>query len=127
MRRRENFAHLYAFFEAYEEWFHLPRQNAEAVTAWLAFPLILKDAAPFDRRTLQTVFESAGVQTRLVFTGNILRQPGFSGMIHTEDTQGYPNADRVMSSGMLLGCHQGMGLPELDYMTDVFTGFAGSL
>ena len=126
-RRQGNFQALYEFFAGYEDWFRLPRQNGDAVTAWLAFPLIVKDAAPFDRRALQTAFENADVQTRVVFTGNVLRQPGFSDMPRREDELGYPNADRVMEAGILLGCHQGMGAAEVEYMCDTFSAYAGSL
>ncbi len=123
-RRKANFQYLYEFFSDHANWFHLPRQNPDADTPWLAFPLIVKEAAPFNRRTLQTAFEMADIQTRVVFTGNILRQPGFSGIERVEDERGYPNADRVMSAGMLLGCHQGMTPEQLEYVTQTFTRFA---
>jgi len=126
-RRQDNFRYLHQYFAQYGEWFDLPRQNPDAVTPWLAFPLLIKEAAPFDRRALQTAFEVADVQTRVVFTGNILRQPGFAQIPRKEDDGGYPNADRVMAAGMLLGCHQGMGEPELEYMTEVFMSFTKSL
>ena len=126
-RRRNNFKWLYEFFTGHTDWFHLPRQNPDAVTPWLAFPLLVKESAPFTRRELQAAFEKADVQTRVVFTGNILRQPGFKGIRRREDDAGYPNADRVMSGGLLLGCHQGMGEPELEYMAEVFSTFAKSM
>ena len=44
---------------------------------WYAFPLVVKDSAPFKRNEMQIYFEERGIQTRPVFTGNILRQPGF--------------------------------------------------
>ena len=123
-RRKANFQHLYDFFTDHADWFYLPRQNPDADTPWLAFPLIVRESAPFDRRTLQTAFEKADIQTRVVFTGNILRQPGFSNIQRVEDERGYPNADRVMAAGMLLGCHQGMTPEQLEYMIETFERFA---
>lgn len=126
-RRQDNFRWLYDFFSRYEEWFILPRQNPDSVTPWLAFPLLVREGAPFNRTELQTAVELADVQTRVVFTGNILRQPGFADIERREDDHGYPNADLVMTGGLLLGCHQGMGMPEMEYMADVFANFAGSI
>ena len=125
-RRRHNFQWLFDFFADYEELFYLPRQNPDAVTPWLAFPLLVKPDAPFNRKQLQSALEAADVQTRVVFTGNILRQPGFSQINRREDEAGYPNADRVMVGGLLLGCHQGMKKDQLEHIADVFEAFAKS-
>jgi CDP-6-deoxy-D-xylo-4-hexulose-3-dehydrase len=123
-RRRQNFRLLDDYFSDFEEWFILPRQNPEAVTSWLAFPLIIRGSAPFDRRELQVAFEEAGVQTRVIFTGNILRQPGFRHMARRENDAGYPDADRVMAAGLLLGCHHGMTHEQLDHVVGTFAAFA---
>ncbi|MBL6928775.1 MAG: DegT/DnrJ/EryC1/StrS family aminotransferase [Rhodospirillales bacterium] len=123
-RRERNFKSLCDFFADYEEWFVLPRQQPETRTYWLAVPLIVRSDAPFSRRELQVYFESNDIQTRTVFTGNILRQPGFANIEHRADPAGYPNADRVMEGGILLGCHQGMDQRQVEYMFDVFKSFA---
>lgn len=122
--RERNFALLLDFFRAYEKWFVLPRQREATRTAWLAFPLIVRDEAPFQRRDLQIHFESRGIQTRTVFTGNVLRQPGFRAIIRRESPAGYPNADRVMRGGFLLGCHQGLDAETIGYICETFRDFA---
>jgi CDP-4-dehydro-6-deoxyglucose reductase, E1 len=122
--RIDNFARLRSFFERYERWLVLPRQNAKVRTGWLAFPLIVRADAPFERRALQIHFETNNIQTRTVFTGNILRQPGFSQIPHRRREEGYPNADAVMRGGLLIGCHQGLGADDVDYVCSVFAGFA---
>lgn len=96
------------FFTQYEQWFILPQQRPEVRTGWLAFPLTLRDDAPFKRRDLQIFLEKRNIQTRVVFTGNILRQPGFKDINCIKDRAGYPNADHVMRGGMLLACHHGL-------------------
>ncbi len=122
--RKENFRALTEFFAGYGEWFILPRQSNSVDTPWLAVPLVIKDDAPFTRRDLQEHFEAAGIQTRTVFTGNILRQPGFRDIERREAPGGFPNADRVMRGGFLIGCHQGMGEEDTDYIQATFEGFA---
>ena len=75
--RIENFKKQYSFFKQFEEWFILPKQTPDTKTGWLAFPLIVKSTAPFTRTEMQIALEKQDIQTRVVFTGNILRQPGF--------------------------------------------------
>ena len=124
-RRRENFQKLRDFFLTnYEAWFILPRQLKMVDTLWLAFPLIIRDNAPFSRRDLQIYFEQQGIQTRVVFTGNILRQPAFKSISHRADPEGYPNADYIMRGGLLLGCHQGIKNEQIEHIKDAFRSFA---
>ena len=122
--RERHFARQLAFFRDYEEWFHLPRQMAGSRTGWLAFPLIVRDGAPFIRRDLQIFLERRNIQTRTVFTGNILRQPAFTGIERREAKDGYPNADRVMRGGMLIACHHGLSDAQLDWVHESFRAFA---
>lgn len=122
--RERHFAKQLAFFSKYTEWFMLPRQMADSRTGWLAFPLIVREDAPFGRRDLQIHLERQGIQTRTVFTGNILRQPGFANIERRESKDGYPNADRVMRGGMLLACHHGLSDQQLDYIHEQFRAFA---
>jgi CDP-6-deoxy-D-xylo-4-hexulose-3-dehydrase len=121
--RERNFARQLAFFAEYESWFILPRQMPESVTGWLAFPFIVRDDAPFLRRDLQIHLEQRNIQTRTVFTGNILRQPGFASIERRETPGGYPNADRVMRGGMLLACHHGLSDVQLDYLHEQVRAF----
>jgi len=123
-RRRKNFARLREFFAQYEHWFVLPRQRPEVDTAWLAVPLTIRAEAPFTRREFQVFMESRDIQTRTVFTGNILRQPGFAGISRRESDNGYPGADAVMRGGVLLGCHQGMTEEQIDFLCGSFSEFA---
>lgn len=122
--RERNFAAQHSFFSQFEEWFILPSQMPGSRTGWLAFPLIIRDEAPFTRRDLQIFLERADIQTRTVFTGNILRQPGFSGIERKESADGYPNADRVMRGGMLIACHHGLSEEQIEYVHETFSQFA---
>lgn len=114
--REHNFARHLAFFEQYEEWFVLPRQLAEARTGWLAFPLTIRPKAPFSRRDLQIFLERCDIQTRVVFTGNILRQPAMANVEARVTAEGYPHADEVMRGGILLACHHGLNEAQIDHI-----------
>lgn len=112
------------FFAQYSDWFVLPRQLQGSRTGWLAFPLTLKDDAPFTRRELQIHLERHDIQTRPVFTGNILRQPAMQGVKARTAASGYPVADAVMRGGILLACHHGLTDAQITYMHETFAAFA---
>lgn len=114
--REKWFAKHLAFFTQYPEWFILPKQLPNSRTGWLAFALTIKPTAPFTRTELQIFLEKRNIQTRTIFTGNILRQPGFKNIPHKTDPRGYPNADAVMQGGILLGCHHGLTDEMVDHI-----------
>jgi CDP-6-deoxy-D-xylo-4-hexulose-3-dehydrase len=122
--RELHFRKQYAFFKQYEDWFVLPRQLPQARTGWLAFALTIRPDAPFTRRELQIYLEKRNIQTRPVFTGNILRQPAMKSRPSKVSPGGYPVADAVMRGGILLACHHGLNEEMLDYMHECFEDFA---
>ena len=63
------------------------------------------------------------IQTRVVFTGNILRQPGFASIDCNKHTDGYPVADAVMEGGMLLACHHGLTPEMIGHVHDSLSAF----
>lgn len=122
--REHNFTRQLEFFSKYEDWFVLPKQMEQSRTGWLAFPLTLKDGAPFTRREMQIFLEKRDIQTRVVFTGNILRQPAMKNVECRTSPEGYPVSDAVMRGGILLACHHGLSDPQLDYLHECFDEFA---
>ena len=124
--REYNFDRQMDFFRQYEEWFILPRQMPESRTGWLSFPLTIRPEAPFERRELQIWFEERDVQTRPVFTGNILRQPAMQNVESRTSADGYGVSDAVMRGGILLACHHGLNDAQIDYMHETFEAFAKS-
>jgi len=123
--RERNFAEMLDFFRQWEEWFILPKQLPGSRTGWLAFALTIRDNAPFKRPEMQIFLEKRNIQTRTVFTGNILRQPGFKNIQRKESRNGYPEADKVMKGGMLLACHHGLTREMLDHVKEQVSGFLG--
>lgn len=114
--REKNFNLQTKFLQQYEEFFILPKQTEGARTAWLAYPVIIKDSAPFTRKQFQIYLEQNNIQTRTVFTGNITRQPGFKNINMRKSKAGYGNADRVMKGGVLLACHHGLNADMVAHM-----------
>ena len=115
-KRIENFNKQINFFSDFSDLFSLPLQLPNSKTGWLAFPFIIKDSAPFKRKDLQIFLEKRNIQTRVVFTGNINRQPGFKNIPKKVDPDGYPEADYVMRGGMLLACHHGLNEKMIDHI-----------
>jgi len=106
--RQDNFKRQCNFFAEYPEFFNNPQETHDCNTAWLAFPLLIKETAPFSRREFQIFLEERNIQTRVVFTGNILRQPMCKNIKKIVSDEGYPNADTVMRQGVLLPLHHGL-------------------
>lgn len=122
-KRTANYHAMRSFFEQYEEFFILPQQLPDSRTGWLAFAVTVRESAPFIRRDLQIFLEKRNIQTRTVFTGNILRQPGFKNVAHKASAAGYPEADKVMRGGMLIACHHGLDAMQIDHMKESITAF----
>ena len=121
--RIKNFKFLYNFFSTYTDYFDLPLQTPHTKTGWLAFPIVIKETAPFSRKDLQIFLENRNIQTRVIFTGNINVQPGFSNIPKKLNNSGYPCADNVMRGGMLLACHHGLNQEMKAHMIDSLTTF----
>ncbi len=121
--RIENFEEMTTFFGQYEQFFHIPQQLPDSRTGWLALALTIRDDAPFTRKEMQIFLEKKGIQTRTVFTGNILRQPGFKNIEAKKASGGYPEADRVMRGGMLLACHHGLNQDQKSFMKEAIAIF----
>ena len=121
--RNKNFEYLKKFFSKYCDFLKLPQQNEGVRTPWLAFPLVLKENKFFNRKSLQVYFEKNNIQTRTIFTGNILKQPVMKKRFHKKHFKCDKVADDVMRNGILLGCHQGMKRSDLDYICNIFKRF----
>ena len=107
-KRENNFKSHTKFLRKYEKFFILPKQLPRSRSGWLAYPVTITNKAPFSRTQMQIFLEKKNIQTRVVFTGNILRQPGFKKIKCKKDIRGYPEADKVMRNGILLACHHGL-------------------
>ena len=122
--RDRNFNYLKEFFKNYSKYFKLPETYPKVRTPWLAFPLVIKKNKRFNRREMQIFYEKNNVQTRTIFTGNILRQPLMKNLKYRSHKNTALIADDVMKNGILLGCHQALNKNDLKRMCDLFLKFA---
>jgi len=106
--RKNNFKKQCEFFDKYKQYFSNPIETDNINTAWLAFPILINKNASFSRKEFQIYLEKRNIQTRVVFTGNIIRQPMMKGVEYKVVGNGHPNADAVMERGVLLPIHHGL-------------------
>ncbi len=115
-RRKHNFDRLLALFGQRPDVFALPRTTPDADTAWHLFPLLIRPESGVSRGAFQEHMERNSVDTRMVWTGNVLRQPAFKGIAHRAPPTGLPNADRVMEQGVILPSNHSLTDDDLDYI-----------
>ena len=118
-RRQANFDRYDAWFMKHEDRFIRPTTTPELDTTWMLYPYILRPGSGISRGETQELLEKQGVPTRVVWSGNITRQPGFSDISRREPKDGFPNADRVMEYALMLPTHQGMTEEDVDYVVGV--------
>tara|TARA_B100000795_G_scaffold268636_1_gene256030 strand:+ start:556 stop:1749 length:1194 start_codon:yes stop_codon:yes gene_type:complete len=97
--------------------FFVPLSYDNVETGWLAFPIILQNKLASKRKEMQIFLETAGIQTRTIFTGNILRQP-VAKKFKWEAFGSFSISDNIMESGILLGCHNRQTKDKMDYMLE---------
>ena len=122
-RRKRNFALLSEHFTRHAELFELPRTTTGVDTAWHMFPFLIRTGSGIRRSELQQHMESNGVDTRMVWTGNAMRQPAFKGIAHRAPAGGCPNADRVMEQGLVLPSSHGIDDDGIAYICETVDAF----
>jgi CDP-6-deoxy-D-xylo-4-hexulose-3-dehydrase len=126
--RVRNFNLHKKFFKQFNDFFILPKIDKKISTNFLAYPIILKKNARFNRKKLQIYLENKNIQTRPIFSGNILRHPAFSKLITSRNKlNGFPNSDYIMKNGILIGCHQGLSVKNIKYIHDMIYKFIRKL
>ena len=120
--RQKNFEILNSFFMN-EKFFKLPKQLPQVKTSWLAFPLTINSDAPFSRIEIVKYLESHGIQTRPVFTGNVLRQPAFKEISYKNMGGEFDVANNIMKNSFLIGCNHGLNDEHLEKIKVTFKLF----
>ena len=124
--RCKNFNYLKKFFKEFDDLFYTPNEEKYLKTGWLAYPVIIKNPK-IKRKNLQIFLEKRGVQTRTIFTGNILRQPIMKNIPYKKIKNADNNSNFIMENGMLIGCHHGLVKKDLDYIINTFKNFISKL
>jgi CDP-6-deoxy-D-xylo-4-hexulose-3-dehydrase len=120
--RQKNFDNLYSFFSN-SKFFKVPKQLPQVKTSWLAFPLTITFNAPFSRMELVKYLETNNIQTRPIFTGNVLRQPAFKKINYKNIGKEFSVANNIMENSFLIGCNHGLNEKHMEKIKQSFTSF----
>ncbi len=123
--RRQNFQYLYRGLFDLQEFFILPEATQFSEPSWFGFPIAVRDTTPFTRAQVIRFLEDHRIATRLLFGGNLLRQPAYRDVPHRV-VGDLINTDFVMKNVFWIGVYPGLTLAMLDYMIDVFHRFCAN-
>ncbi len=121
-RRKHNFAALYECFKNYEDKFVLPRALPKADPSWFAIPITVREDAGFTKNDFVTFLEKHNIETRMLFAGNILKQPGYKNIEHRV-VGDLTNTDGVMNRTFFLGVYPGLTDERLSYEIQIINKF----
>jgi len=114
-KRKRNWQRLHDGLRRHEDVFILPRATPGSDPSWFGFALSVRPDAPFSRAELVSFVESRRIATRLLFAGNLLRQPAYSGIAHRVIGE-LANTDFVMANTFWLGVFPGLTDEMIDYV-----------
>lgn len=122
--RRRNYKLLFDIYKKYEEFFHLPRATPGADPSWFAFPLTIRNTAPFSRADIVDYLEENLIQTRPYFAGNIMLQPAYSHLMDSMVAKiKYPNATFAMTNTFFHGTSPVITPEQIAYIGEKVEGF----
>lgn len=119
--RRRNFRALREGLRDLEEVFILPEATPESDPSWFGFPLAVRPGARVGRDAVVRFLESRRIGTRLMFAGNLLRQPAYAGVKHRA-VGDLPNSDFVMNQVFWVGVYPGLSGSMLEYVVESLHG-----
>jgi CDP-6-deoxy-D-xylo-4-hexulose-3-dehydrase len=122
-RRQRSFAITSSHLAKYPHLFVLPQLTEGIETGWHMFPFIIQPDSGIRRAELQQWMESHGVDTRMVWTGNITRQPMLRDQEFRVPSDGLPNADRVMEWGLIVPNNHSLSDDDCNYIGECIDGF----
>jgi CDP-6-deoxy-D-xylo-4-hexulose-3-dehydrase len=122
--RSANFAYLKDRLTRCEEFLHLPEATPNSVPSWFGFPVILKETANARRVDLLSYLDQYKIGTRLLFAGNLTRQPYMEGKTFRVSGD-LTNSDIVMNQTFWLGVFPGLDREMLDFVVDRLETFFG--
>jgi CDP-6-deoxy-D-xylo-4-hexulose-3-dehydrase len=129
-KRRQHFSFLRESLGDLEKHFILPNPTAKAKPSWFGFLLTVREGSPFTRNEIVRHLEEKKIQTRMLFAGNLLRQPAFNEM--RAKGEGYrvvgelKNTDKIVSDTFWIGVYPGLSSQALNYMVEQISTFVRS-
>lgn len=120
--RRANWEFFRNLLDDYQDLLVLPEAVPGSSPSWFGFLMLVRKNAPFTRNRITRYLESHKIQTRLLFAGNLLRQPAFQRVRHRVAGE-LTNTDEVMERGFWIGVYPGLDRSRRDYVAGVLTDF----
>jgi len=124
MRRRENYTYLRNRLSTLEQFLQLPEVTPNSEPSWFGFPLVLKEATGVKRTDLLTYLDENKIGTRLLFAGNLTKQPYMMGQ-NFRISGDLKNTDIVMNQTFWVGTYPGLTSGHLDYIVEKLEEFFG--
>lgn len=121
-RRKENFNLLKTGLSKYNNILLLPTATPNSDPSWFGFPITIKDGVKFNRNELTQYLEKHGILTRLVFAGNITKQPAYLD-VEKRIIGDLKNTNLIMNNTFFIGVYPEIDKPRLDYMLEIFDRF----
>ena len=123
-RRKHNFRYLKSRLKGAEEFLILPEATANSDPSWFGFPLTIRADAGINRVDLLNYLDQARIGTRLLFAGNLTRQPYFKGRTYRVSGE-LTNTDIIMNRTFWVGTYPGLTESMLDHVAEKIEGFFG--
>jgi len=121
-RRKENFNHLTRMLKPYEDRLLLPRATPNSDPSWFCYVVSVREKAGFTRNDLTGFLEASRIETRNLFSGNLLRHPAFAGIEHRV-VGDLSNTDAITNNTFFIGLYPGIGETELGAIAEAFRRF----
>lgn len=125
-QRQRNFARLHDYIMMmHEDFFIIPKAIEDSEPSWFGFPLTIRGGAPFTRSSLIDYLDRARIDSRLLFAGNMVRQPAMINMEY--EAEDLTVSDKVMNDTFWLGVHPSLTTEMIDYMIETIGCFIKEL
>ncbi len=123
--RKKNFATLMAGLSELREFFVFPQATDGSDPSWFGFPLMVRSGAPFGRTELVTFLNQKKIASRMLFGGNLVRQPAYQKIRHRVVGK-LTNADVTMNQAFWIGVYPGLSSDALEYVATSFHSFVSN-
>ena len=120
-KRRENWSYLTGRLKPYEDRIILPQPEENSNPSWFGYMLTVREGSGLNRNEITRKIEESNIQTRLLFSGNLIKHPAFDGIRGTDAyrvSEELKNTDYIMNNSFWIGVYPGMTKDMLGYMTD---------
>lgn len=121
-KRKENFAKIKKELQKYKEFLIMPEATKKSNPSWFAFPITVKENEKFSRNGLTMYLEKNMIMTRLLFAGNITKQPAYLD-VECRIVGDLKNTDYIMNNTFFIGVYPGINDEQIKYIARVFENF----